>query len=75
MIKYIIVGLLFSSSCFAQQQQIVIPLDLDAQIKIIPTLCDNAIYSNRRLFTDFCAEMIEKLRIAAKEKAEKKPNE
>ena len=58
-----------------QTAQVPIPLDLDAQLKIIPPLCDHAIYSARRQFLEFCTEMIEKLR-AAKEKADKaKPDQ
>lgn len=70
---YLLVLLLGCAAAHAQtsaQPQIPIPFDLDTQARIIPQLCDNAVYSNRRMFADFCAEVVEKLRLA-KERADR----
>ena len=74
--RVIFITLLFMGTAFAQTaDQVPIPLDLEAQIKIIPPLCENAIYSNRRLFADFCADVIAKLKLAQEKNIQDKAKE
>lgn len=70
LLLFLLLGCAVANAQTPGQPQINIPFDLDTQARIIPQLCDNAVYSNRRMFADFCAEVVEKLRLA-KEKVDK----